>query len=274
MEMSMMSEGSRDAGAVKLDDDNVYFSAAQAAKVLVERQNLWPRVEAWWLENGWGRPPIPELTQTGKMAVLARHAATARYEDVAYYELAKRAGLFPAWLTYTADAFVDKSPFKLGLIAPYLCSGRGRNGGLKLTKMVLTKAIYCFKKPICEIRTTDGRLVVEIHQEMHRALFPDGVIFDLSDWLFQFGCAKDYYTAFLSIFLAHGVLFEDFHQGESGDGLGKFTQGVFEPSWREVCEIFGIKPLLVRLPWLPEFAHYPADPAWQDHGIIPPEILE
>lgn len=59
-------------------------------EILNQRQDLKLKVEAWWQENMWGHPPLPAAEN---MAILARCIATARYEDLAYASLAKKAGL-------------------------------------------------------------------------------------------------------------------------------------------------------------------------------------
>lgn len=136
---------------------------------------------------------------------------------------------------------------------------------------MLTKPCFCLKKPLHLIKTKQGQNIADIHHQMHQQFFPQAKRFDASDWLFQFGRAKDYYMAYLSIFLAHAVLFEDFHGGESGKKLDSFTDKVFEPAYQELIDLFGIKPLIIKMPWLPEFKHYPGDQNWQEHQIIPEE---
>jgi hypothetical protein len=104
---------------------------------------------------------------------------------------------------------------------------------------------------------------------------PGSIRVDMSEWLQRLGKAKNYYQAYLALFVAHNVLFEDYHGGEStGNGqLGGFTADVFEPAWHAVRDRFGVAPMITPLPWFPELAYYPANGEWMNHGIIPDELL-
>ncbi len=247
-----------------------YTPLGAAAELLAQRSHLQLQVERWWESRGWGIPPFPGIKN---MAVFARHVVTARYEDLVFYLLARRAGLTPVWLSYTADKMVDVSPFKRGLLNHLVCSGRGRSGGFK-TKPVRLGNVQDWKgRPLNEVRLDGGELLVDYHHRRQQEILPGAITGDVSPWLTAIGKAKDYYVAKLAVYIAHGVLFEDYHGGESGAELGGFTTTVFEPAFAEVETLFGVKPLIVAMPWRPEFAYYAADSNWREHGVIPPELL-
>ena len=69
---------------------------------------------------------------------------------------------------------------------------------------------------------------------------------DWGNWLKQFGNAKDYYFAEMSVYVAHGVLFKDFHsRGKmSSKGSGNFTYKIVEPAFYKTLDVFGVKPVI------------------------------
>jgi hypothetical protein len=88
--------------------------------------------------------------------------------------------------------------------------------------------------------------------------YPPAVVEDLSQANSLWGGrANDYYEAYLSLFISHAILFEDYHGGESGAELGGFTARVFEPAFAALEERFGYTPIIVRLPWWKELGLFP-----------------
>ncbi|MBI4065617.1 hypothetical protein HY412_00280 [Candidatus Kaiserbacteria bacterium] len=130
------------------------------------------------------------------------------------------------------------------------------------------------KKRLDEIETREGPLP-EVHRQLQDKLIPGARRGDVTEWYRRIpGTPKTLrYEAFLSLFVAHSVLFEDYHGGESGQALYGFTQLVVEPAWQRLADIFGEKPLIVKMSWRPEFAWYPADESWPKHGIVPENLL-
>lgn len=267
----------------------MYHDPHQAESLLHTRRHLRSEVEAWWQSQGWGIPDLPQ-PNGHQLAVFARHVATFRYEDALFVLLAERGGLEPVWLEYTADRFADVSPYKHSLGSPTFATHRGRSGGLGLKGLREVgfpgrKSLIHFNsangRPINQISLVDGRPLVDFHHEhQDRMMGGRARRFDLSTWLQQIGKAKDYYAAYLSLFVAHLALFEDYHGGESAgqDGGGgvlfDFTSHVFEPAWQEVVDRFGVEPLLVKMPWHDFCRFFPLHPDWRENGVILPEHLE
>jgi hypothetical protein len=260
-----------------------YFNTvSEAAAELARRRaaGLHLDVEAWWEnELKCGRPPLPESGMENGAAIMGRHVATFRYEDGCAVLMAQQGNLPVLWAEYVADEFVTASPGKVSLMQGHICHGRGRSGGLKLDRHEALAPVGRGQKPqmhpgnfnrqpLQDIRTPNGELLVDVHRAHQRRLYPEALQTDLSPWLKGMGKSQQYYEAYIGMMLAHGVLLEDYHGGESGEQLGGFTQTVFEPAWRRVFERFGIRPLIVRLPWRREFAYYPADEGWREHGIL------
>ncbi len=69
-------------------------------------------------------------------------------------------------------------------------------------------------------------------------------LFDSSAWLKKHGGnAKSYYSSYLSLFVTHGVLFENFLSNENE---GKFFINVFMPTFDFLTAYYGYKPIIVQ----------------------------
>jgi len=247
------------------DSSQNSYTRANLRSILAERSNLKSEVEKWWKASGFGAPPLPDIPN---MAILARQVATFRYEDAAFVKHAEGEGLTPVWFEYTGDKLSQESSFKRSLIEVHVSKGRGKRGGLK-TKSIETVANLSEwnGKPLNTVMTSSGNLV-DFHHAIQDRIRPGSLRIDGTDWVKKMGGAKRYYEAYLSVFIAHAILFEDFHGGESGKTLHSFTATVFEPAWRTVTARFGATPLITPLAWSPEYRFYPADASWLEDGVV------
>lgn len=244
-----------------MSSERYYASLEDARELLLSRKAYRTTVEAWWGESG---VPFPQSLSGEPAGVLARHLASFRYEDAVFVLLAERAGLKPVWLTYKEDILATSSPYKVSLLRPRMVLRLGRTG----TPVVEVAKLACPHKNdgkrlsgvICNHGSNQP--LPEHHESLLRAHYPRASAEDLSSANALWGGKADaYYTAYLSLFVAHGVLFEDYHGGESGAELGGFTERVFEPSFSAVEEKFGVRPVIVKLPWWRELSLYP-DPGF------------
>lgn len=98
--------------------------------------------------------------------------------------------------------------------------------------------------PIEAIKTKWGESLVDFH---HRLLNIAGLSIELSDassWYKSNGKkAAGFYDKFLSLFLCHGILFENFITNEEE----RFARSVVFPAFKKVVDRFGMKPLIVPL---------------------------
>ncbi|MCW1929738.1 MAG: hypothetical protein KIH62_000310 [Candidatus Kerfeldbacteria bacterium] len=271
-----------------------YVRLEEAAKRLREREHLRAEVSRFWEEQKWGAPPIP--VNDCNLAVISRNLATARFEDIVYAALARQAGLEPVWSTLNGDKMCAGSPIKTTYLQGHLVLGRGGLGGLKLEKHEYLEIVdprslrgrpansspahRHHNQPLFEIFAPNGTPLTTLHRvhqmKMLAPICPRGVIsFDITSWYRDGNLmnSRQYYIALMSLFVAHGVLFEDFHGGESGEQLDAFTAEVFQPASRRLKDIFGVAPLVVPLPWKREYAYYPSNTSWPEWNVVPPEYL-
>jgi hypothetical protein len=235
----------------------MYVDLKRAREILLAREAIRQKVKGWWLETIGFFPDIFGEAD----AVIARHLPTFRYEDAVFAKLASVAGLRPVWVGYREDKLATNSSFKNSLIRPKFAVRIGRKGGVQLEKKCLVSANRYNGRPLSQV-VCDGHLgesLEEFHLNQLRAVYGDAPVWDFSEVAVKLGKRpRIYYVHYLSLMVAHGVLFEDFHGGESGDKLNGFTTQVFEPAFREVERIFGFSPLVVPLPWRPEYVYYPS----------------
>lgn len=245
-----------------------YYENTEAADELKKRAGMRAQVEAWWRECGAGIPPVNGHLQIPR-GLIGRHVATFRYEDEIFVQLAQEVGLHPLWLEYLGDRFTTAAPVKLALLQRFLFEGVGRSGGHKTRKEVLANAKHWDGKPLTDIVLNDGAKLIEFHHAWQEQLYPGAERIDFTSWLWRAGKSSDrYYELYLSLFVAHAVLFEDYHGGESGGKLDNFTTRVFEAAHARVKARFGVDPLIVPLPWWHGLQYYPA--TREHRGIIPP----
>lgn len=245
--------------------DDWYISLEEARDVLHERKALIPQVEAWWKEEGW---KIPHIIHTGDAGFFARQLASFRYEDLVFQQMCHKAGLTPVWLPYEADRFSDQSSLKRSYVRPLFCTGRGKNGGLQTRKRRLVPDMQAILgKRLNEIIIHDGTSLVDFHRQLH-SRHSGGAVQEVSGILTQIGNPRAYYRFDMSLYIAHGILFEDFHGGESGQKLNRFTTQIFEPAFQEVARIFGVKPLIVQMPWCKELGYYPENSSSEALSVV------
>ncbi|MFT6361119.1 MAG: hypothetical protein ACJAV6_000523 [Candidatus Paceibacteria bacterium] len=218
-----------------------YSTDQEVLSQLDNCDHLKKSVENYWNDKG---HPLPDFLINSKIprAISTRHVATARNEDMRFIAKANKLGLQPTWAEYLSDMFVTVSRVKTSLVYP-----KDKDG--KRVKLVPNAGLF-EKKRMSEIRLASGQLMIDLHHaewEKLRKFNANIERHDMSQWLQNFGTATDYYVADISLFLAHGVLFKDYHgpSGFSQSTSGSYlTSQVFEPAFRKVVEIFGAKPLI------------------------------
>ncbi len=252
-----------------------YSTLASAKEQLSLRQYQRVVVEGWWEKQGFPRPTF--LPPAGRPAILLlRQVATARYEDILFFLMAQTVGLAPIWLEYTHDHFSGKSRYKRSLLQRLVVQRQGRQGNLHTRGYNLVRDVGMKENlPLAGIQVDDGRSLLDVHHALQDELLPVQVERHDVSACFQeagFKSAKDFYAFVLSWTIAHGVLCEDFHGGESGDKLDSFVQMVVEPAWQQIVKEFDLSPLIVPLPWSPPLGYYPRDRSWHDTATTP-ELL-
>ncbi|MBI4686204.1 MAG: hypothetical protein HY756_00180 [Nitrospirae bacterium] len=109
---------------------------------------------------------------------------------------------------------------------------------------------------ISKLRTTWDESLVDFHHRMLSIVAPQIELFDGSYWVkSNGGKAENYYVNLLTPFICHGILFENFVTNAEEQ---RFAEEVVYPAFKEVEQLFGLKPLI--LPLLPP--HNASDKHW------------
>ncbi len=189
---------------------------------------------------------LPPGLEKRPMAVMARPVATPNFEQMCLPDLALELGLDPAVWEYTGDRFTSLSSEKMHLVRPVFLQGFGRNKGPKTKRHILVDINQAEKVALNQVMTIDGRNLVKLHQELFEQVLPGVSHYDDTEWLKEHGGqAKLYYPYFLSLFICHGVLLEDFTDQTDNSKLQFFVQKIVDPALASIKAQFGLNPLIV-----------------------------
>ncbi len=192
---------------------------------------------------------IPSQIADKKIVALFRHIATPNYEIRRFINIADALEDFqPIILEYLDDKFNNRNDWKYSLGKLSLYKKNNKKGEPIFENNVIIDFNTSNNKPISEVRTIEGKLLVDVHHDLFFKTFSflnkDNVL-DLSKWLKSNGhSASHYYKSFLMFFLQNGILLENF----LCSGIErKFTQEVILPTIIEIIEETGLKPIIVAL---------------------------
>jgi hypothetical protein len=190
---------------------------------------------------------VPEPLKQGFTAIIFRQLATPNYELRRFFAVPDVLELKPVFWEYHDDKFTSNNPLKHALGKMPFLSGYGKKGGAKIEYRNVIDFNESNGKKIKDVRTVWGEPFVEFHHDLLREAYPkaNDHIFDASEWFARHdGHAKDYYIKYVSLFIRHGILFENFVlEGEDHE----FTRDVFLPAFFKLWKMMGVKPLIVAL---------------------------
>lgn len=200
---------------------------------------------------------LPEVLLKEPKAIIFRQLASPNFEFFRFSELAQEVDLKPLCLEYKSDKFCTRNPDKVLLGKMIFHNGMGKNGERII---VSTTKVIDFEdsdmKSFKEIKTVWEEEFIAFHHRIISQGLEHIQCKDNTAWFRKMGPKPSvYYHHFLSFFICHGILFENFL--DDGDE-GIFTREIVLPAIQKVTEHFGLKPLIVRL--LPEETE--ADPYW------------
>jgi hypothetical protein len=257
-------------------DQFVYTPLEEALVELKQRQDN-KDLDAYIEENLLGE--IPEMMREKRGITLFRHIATPNHEIRRFIGIAdlvqqsfETSGmkLRPLILEYLDDMFTNRNEWKYSLGRIYLYKGLDKKTEPIFESFYIIDFNDSNSKPISSLKTTWGQHLVDFHHELFQKVYPhlQHNVFDLSSWVKGNGKnAKAYYKSFLSLFLKHGVLLENFLIETTE---GSFTRRVILPALLEIEEECGFKPLIVALePTEAEHQRFwLSHPHEETHGVL------
>jgi hypothetical protein len=223
--------------------EHVYTTLPAAITTLRQRQQ---RLRALHDETLTGVSVPAVLRGRGPVGVMFRQIGSANYETRRVVRLAAQHNLPLVIFEFHEDRFLTRNRDKYSLARPGFYAGVGRNGGRRIEYVPLFDLDAENGKPFNTIRICTGQLLADFHHRMLADECPElaaDSLVDCSDWFRAQGeKSADYYTAFISLFLSHAILFETFvlHGAEQ-----EFTERVFLPAFDSLTQSTGMKPLIV-----------------------------
>lgn len=229
----------------KAFDETLYTPLEEAWEELVKRRqdkDLESKVNEMLSSD------IPLPLQREPKAVIFRHVLTPNYEARRFVSLLDGFGkIAPLFWEYHSDKYTPNNELKRTIGRLFFYHGKGKKGGMKLDSLNVLDFNTANGRTISSLETLWGQNFVQFHHEFFSNCFLplSECAFDASLWLKSHGGSSgNYYKSFLTLFIRHGILFENMML--SDDEI-EFARNVFLPAFIDVFNELGIKPLIVAL---------------------------
>lgn len=213
---------------------------------------------------------LPAYFARGPVLYLARHVATPNFETLRFVHLMEMLDMQTVIGQDTRDRFVAHNPLKRALGKLPVCLGITQGKGScmeRYQKLTVIDFNVANGKRFEDIRTLWGEPLVEFHTVLLRRFASrEVVVEDDATWIDRNhrGDLLAHYKKFLALFVAHGILFEDYLVEDKHEG--QFVTDVLHPAFAHVERTFGVRPLITQLtPTSVESAEY-----WMSY---PKEVL-
>ncbi|NTW13592.1 MAG: hypothetical protein HGA31_00985 [Candidatus Moranbacteria bacterium] len=188
---------------------------------------------------------IPDVMREAPRAILSRQIPSPNFETLHFVEMTKDIGIRPAFFKYNNDKFVTKNEDKYYLAKMYFLNGIGKNGGRKLSSLKAIDIDRFDGKFLIDIRTLWGEGFIDFHDRVREMIIPSIDTCDISgNYERNGGIASKYYSYYITLFVCHGILFENYLLKEA---YGCLTSDILLPAFKNIVESVGLKPLIVRL---------------------------
>lgn len=222
-----------------------YTEAIEEVRRRSEDTALRARVEEY-LNND-----LPTCLGKDPVLYLARHVATPNFETLRFLHLLEPLELPIVISQDTKDKFVPANMLKRALGKLPICTRViSREGSIE--EIFQNVSIIDFNtssgRSFSEIKTLWGESLTDFHASLFNALMAHTpLIVDDSEWIDRNhrGNLLEHYKRFLALFVAHGVLFEDYLVEDEEEE--RFKQEILGPAFAFVEEQFGLRPLIVQL---------------------------
>lgn len=239
--------------------DLVYTSFPEAKEELFRRrENKDLRDSILKYLNG----DIPDPLLNGPKALLFRQLLTPNHELKKFIEIISNTGIDPLFFEYYEDKFTSCNPLKHALGKLKFCDCEKKYPNNLKTKTIIEFNKYDGKR-IIDVHTIWGKNLVDFHHALVEEVYNNcsNNFFDATKWFHRAGIsASKYYSKYIALFVQNAILFENFILE---DPELSFVKSIFLPSFLEISNLFGCKPLIV--PLLPISTQ--ADAYWHSYPM-------
>lgn len=189
---------------------------------------------------------LPPSFQHTPVLHLARHVATPNYETLLFLHKAQARGYSTSIGTDSHDLFVSNNCIKHALGKLRFITGE-HDGQVRHYEHTIVDFNTYSGTPFNEVPTLWGENLVAFHERALRVANQrsDVLIADDADWIdrHERQDIKEHYKYLLSLFVVHGILFEDYIPADKDEVA--FMHDVIAPAYSFVEKHFGLPPLIV-----------------------------
>ena len=188
---------------------------------------------------------IPRYLLENECFVLSRHIATPNNEALYVLKQAEQYGATAIFSQDPKDKFTSVNNLKRRLARPELYQPRANAGRGSFRKLDLVDVAAAENLCLQDVLTREGLPLAGVHNALFARLAGRKLrIVDDRDWIDRNhrGRMRELYTRYLSLFLAHGVLFEEFETPSDQH----VKTSVILPLIAECEARFGVRPIIVR----------------------------
>lgn len=199
---------------------------------------------------------VPPVFNNEPGAVLGRHIVSPNNELSCFLEHSVRINLKPVCIEYLNDKFSSVNRDKVALAKMAFISSTDKRGNVIFKYSKVIDFSNCEGIQFDSCKTIWGEKLIDFHHRILSNIHPDIEYFDGSSlYSSNGGIASGKYRKILALFICYGVLFENFVTNADEQ---RFAEEVVYPAFKEVEQLFGLKPLVV--PLLPP--HNASDKYW------------
>lgn len=185
---------------------------------------------------------IPDYLLQSDCFVLPRHIATPNNEALYVLEQARKHGAVAVFSQDPNDKFTSVNNLKRRLARPEI--HEETSSGPSYRKIDIVDLQQNEGKRLHEVHCRDGQPLIDFHNSLFDRLpVRDFIVADDSDWIDRKhrGAILNHYRCYLALFIAHGVLFEEFETGNDQE----FYVRTVRPLLGEFRARWGLLPLIV-----------------------------
>ena len=223
---------------------NIYTSLSVARDEIMRRWSdpvLRGKVEALFGDD------LPEVFKGRPRLVMNRSVFTPNREIAYFLDVAREFDLEPLLLEYP-DKFVARNPTKYHLCKMFFCDRNNCSDSEHRSIRVVDFNRH-EGKGLPVVSTLWNQSLVDFHHESLFRKYPElnspRTLYNFLDWFNRHRVETEYYFHYLSLFVCHGILFDNFMWDDEEEA--SFLEDKFIPSVVEVERHFGLKPLIYPL---------------------------
>lgn len=185
------------------------------------------------------------FNQKQPILYLSRHVATPNFETLRFIEVTKPYGLPTLIGQDTDDIFVSNNVLKKALGKMSILKATTRNGDEIFENFTLVDFNRVQGKKIRHIKTNRGCYLSTFHNRLLGYVYPAGYqLISESAWIsrnHRYNLVA-HYKKMLALLITQGIMFEFYEDSEFD-----FVENILAPTFFEVANHFGCKPLITDL---------------------------